>query len=486
MKQKNILGLLFLALMSMSPTVKGQGKRPNLIIIQTDEHNFRTLGCYRDQLRKEQAYVWGEGVEVKTPNIDRIANEGAICNNYYASSPVCTPSRASFVSGLYPVATASYKNDIPMYDDVVTFAEALRKEGYATSYLGKWHLDGDSKPGFAPKRKFGFDDNRYMFNRGHWKALGEKDGVLYLPGKFDEKKQAQFVNLKKIKEENFTTDFLVDRTLETLERDKDKPFCVMVSIPDPHGPNKVRSPYDTMFKDVFFKNPKTLNTPIADLPKWAQVKGKMVNELNQKQMQIYFGMVKCVDDNVGRILDFLDENNLTENTIVVFTSDHGDLMGEHHKHNKSVPYETSAKIPFVLRYPAKVKAGKVIKKAYTTADFSPTILGLMNASPNKKVHGIDASSDFTSKEKEVVDNRITYITAHNQAWVAALDNRYKLVISESDEPWLIDLEKDPNEQINYYSNPEYSKIVQKLTAELKSSLVKFKDPILKTSKELRY
>lgn len=475
MKQSSILLLLAILI---SPFAWSQHKIPNLILIHTDEHNFRTLGCYRELLSEDQAFVWGKGVEVLTPHIDRLAKEGAICNNYYASSPVCTPSRASLVSGKYPIATASYRNDIAMSDNVVTFAEVLRQKGYSTSYLGKWHLDGNAKPGFEPARKFGFEDNKYMFNRGHWKALDDKDDGPIIYGDYNPKTFRQNINLKKITEENFTTDYLTTKTLDVLKRDKDKPFCIMLSIPDPHTPNTVRPPYDTMYKDLYFEKPKTLKTPLEDMPKWAGASGKnLVNELEQGQMQRYFGMVKCIDDNVGRILKFLDDNNLTNNTIVIFTADHGDLMGEHHKHNKGNPYEASAKIPFVLRYPQKVRAGKIINKAYTNCDFAPTILGLMNASPIADVHGIDASDDFISRKKQITDDRIIYITSSYQNWVAAISNRYKLVLSE-DQPWLIDLEKDPYEEINYYNDPAYAKIAKKMQDELFTQAKMYKDPIL--------
>lgn len=463
-----------------------QKQKPNLIIIQTDEHNFRTLGCYREQLSEDQAFIWGDGVEVKTPNLDRIAHEGAICNNFYAATPVCTPSRASFVSGLYPIATNAYQNDIPMKDEIITFAEVLRKQGYATSYLGKWHLDGDAKPGFEPKRKFGFTDNRYMFNRGHWKAIGEKHGKPYLLGDVDYEKEVQRVNLDKIDAPNFTTDFLTNKTLEILERDKNKQFCIMVSIPDPHGPNQIREPYESMYNDLHFENPKTMLTSTEKMPRWAVSKNKMEHDINQKNMQRYFGMVKCIDDNAGRILDFLDDNELTENTIVVFTSDHGDLMGEHNRHNKGVPYETSARIPFLLRYPDKVEEGKVINKAFTTTDFVPTILALMGASAIEGVRGIDASSDFVSNQKEVTDDRITYMSSTGQSWVASMDHRYKLVISTADKPWLFDLEKDPDELINFYNDANYESIAAKLKLSLKSQLKLYNDPILNSKKKLQW
>ncbi|QVY66597.1 sulfatase-like hydrolase/transferase [Polaribacter sp. Q13] len=486
MKLLKLYSILSLGILIFPLKSNAQKTKPNLIIIHTDEHNFRTLGCYRDILSEDQAFVWGKGVEVKTPNIDRIANEGAICNNFYASSPVCTPSRASFVSGNYPIKTGSYRNDIPMKDEVVTFAEVLSKEGYATSYLGKWHLDGDAKPGFAPKRKFGFNDNTYMFNRGHWKGLDDVEGKPAIYGKYDPKTQKQTLSVKKVTEENFTTDYLTTKTLEILERDKNKPFCIMVSIPDPHTPNTVRAPYDTMFSNLHFEKPKTLKTPLNEMPSWAGAKGKsLINELDQAKMQRYFGMVKCIDDNVGRILDFLDKNNLTDNTIVVFTSDHGDLLGEHHKNDKSNPYEASAKIPFVLRFPSKVKAGKVLRKAFTTADFTPTILGLMNAPSIKNTDGVDASTDFSSSKKEVVDGRITYMTASNQNWIASVSNRYKLVLSTKDKPWLIDLEKNPDEDINFYKNPAYKLIANEMQTELLKQAKQYNDPAF-SKKKVRF
>ncbi len=202
----------------------------NLLIIHTDEHNFRTLGCYRETLSDEQAYMWGSGIIVETPNLDRIASEGALCTNWYATSPVCTPSRASMISGMYPAVTGSPVNDMPLNDDVVSFAHILKEAGYATSYVGKWHLDGSAKPGFSPARKFGFEDNRYMFNRGHWKVLAEDEKGPRVDQDINNKGWAIY-DASAVTKESFTTDFLVDRTLEILERDKDKPFCVMLSIP---------------------------------------------------------------------------------------------------------------------------------------------------------------------------------------------------------------------------------------------------------------
>jgi len=462
-------------------TLAAISKKPNLLIIQTDEHNFRTLGCCRELLSEDQACVWGKGVQVETPHIDRIAHEGAQCTAFYAVSPVCTPSRASFVTGLYPIASGAHRNDIPLHDGLATFASVLEGQSYATSYVGKWHLDGEAKPGFEPPRKFGFADNRFMMNRGHWKGLGFENGKPAVIGLIPGTENTRF-NVSKSTPEDFTTDFLTSRTLEILERDKDKPFCHMLSIPDPHGPNSVRPPYDTMFKDLHFSHPRTMDAPLKTMPVWAKGGNELVESLDQEKMQIYFGMVKCIDDNVGRILKWLDDNKLADNTIVVFTADHGDLMGEHKRHNKGQPYETSARIPFLIRYPEKIMPGKIVRTPYTTVDFGQTMLNLMGAPGIPGTHGVDASKEFMSKTKEVYENRVAFITSSNSSWLMVTDGRHKLVVCEKDIPWLFDLKKDPDELVNQFTNPEYSEVAKRLVSELKHQAEQFNDPELKSKK----
>lgn len=465
-----------------SGSLAGKAKQPNLLIIHTDEHNFRTLGCYRDLMPEDQSFVWGKGVKVDTPHIDSLARDGAIATSYYASSPVCTPSRASLVSGLYPVHTGSPVNDMPMNDGLVTFAEILGRNGYATSYVGKWHLDGDAKPGFAPVRKFGWEDNRYMINRGHWKLLKKSGNTAALIGKYNPKTESVKVDIEDADETSFTTDFLCDRTIEIIERDKTKPFCVMVSIPDPHGPNQVRKPYDTMFADMHFQNPRTMDATTEETaPGWISITGKNSADkgLKQEQMQVYFGMVKCIDDNVGKILKSLKNHGLDKNTIVVFTSDHGDLMGEHKKHNKGNPYEASAKIPFLIRWPGHIPAGKVVGSAQSNIDFAPmalSMMGITNELP--EFHGKNTSADYLNAQKNVADDRIVYITNAASKWVAAVNRRYKLVLSVNDDPWLFDLEKDPDELVNFYTHPEYKEIAEKMQAELVAQMKQYGEPAL--------
>ncbi|MCK5000202.1 MAG: sulfatase-like hydrolase/transferase, partial [Anaerohalosphaera sp.] len=202
-------------LSAMGKAIKST-KKPNLLIIHTDEHNFRTLGCYRKTLSDKQAYVWGKDAVVDTENIDWIADNGALCTRFYATTPVCSPSRAAFVSGQYPHNTPVSNNDIPLKDNIVTFAEILGRNGYSTGYAGKWHLDGTGKPQWGPDRQFGFADNRYMFNRGHWKKLEDTKNGPRVGARNDKGRPSYGVD--GADEKSFTTDFLADKTVDFIEK----------------------------------------------------------------------------------------------------------------------------------------------------------------------------------------------------------------------------------------------------------------------------
>ncbi len=442
---------------------------PNVIVIMTDEHNFRTLGCYRQMMEKRQAYMWGPAV-VETPNIDWIANQGAMCTSFYATTPVCSPSRGSLISGLYPQATPVVTNNIPLNDEVKTFAHLLSQAGYKTGYAGKWHLDGFGKPQWAPERKFGFEDNRFMFNRGHWKNLkigddGPKVGSLsknkpsYAVGDADEK--------------TFTTDFLMDRTLEFIDANKAVPFCYMLSLPDPHGPDAVRAPYDTMYADQVFEKPTTFDIDDRAIPVW----GEPAKKVGFGQSS-YYGMVKCIDDNIGRLIKKLEDDGILENTMIVFTSDHGDLRGEHHRQNKGVPWEGSARIPFLVYYPSKIKPKTVVNQALTSVDFCPTLFSLFETSVNVDFHGRDFSSLLTreSSQEDWEDIAFARGTGNVEGWLMAVSDRHKLVLATNDQPWLFDLKRDPDEMMNMLDNPGYRDTARELAIKLNEYGRKYQDP----------
>ncbi|NNE91955.1 MAG: sulfatase [Verrucomicrobiales bacterium] len=449
--------------------------RPNLVIVHCDELNFRTIGCYRDTLPEDQAFMWGKDAVCETPHIDSIAKDGAICTKFYAATPVCSPSRSTFLSGQYSQNTPVTNNNVHLSDDVITFAHKLGQAGYATGYAGKWHLDGNGKPQWAPERNFGFEDNRYMFNRGHWKQFEIVDGKPRVKARGKDGRASY--DVKGSDEKSFATDWLVDRTIEFIDEKKDAgPFAYMVSIPDPHGPDTVRAPYDTKYSDEKVQKPVTFDKDANSAPSWAKPQQKC----NYK-MASYHGMMKCIDDNVGKLIAALKERGIYDNTILIFTADHGDMRGEHRRQNKGIPLEASAKVPFVIRLPEKIASGSQIDRAMNTTDFMPTILNLMGVERSGKEEGRDLAALFTGGEvkgEDITFMRSTGKPGDTKGWISAVNPRYKLILSDQDDPWLLDLETDPNELRNFIAEPEKEEVVKTLAGALKKYGTATKDPYL--------
>ena len=380
-----------------------------------------------------------------------------------------------------------------MNDDVITWAEILRKNGYFTSYVGKWHLNG-SKSGWGAatnENDFGFTDRRYLFNRGHFKGIkmdseGKKETCCDFMNGDTRQTLTEFLDDDK---DNYLTDFLVDRTIDIIEeqRNKEEPFALMLSIPDPHSPDITRAPYSTQFNDLEFQIPKTMASVIENVtysPAWIEISA-LEKQLNQKHLRQYLGMMAVVDENIGKLLTFLKNKGLEEDTIVVFTSDHGDLLFEHGRINKVLPYKTSATVPFIVRYPAKIKPGKIIHTAHSQVDFAPSILTLMgvenkDADGNEitRFHGEDTSNEWLNNEEVSISNRIIYMTDELLGrWAATVTHRYKLVLSTLDSPWLFDQKHDPDELINEYENPKHFRRIKKMKKKLIKRMEKFSFPM---------
>lgn len=462
---------------AFSASAEGQEKprrEPNLLIVHCDELNFRTLGCYRETLSDEQAFMWGPDAVVETPHIDSLAHDGTLCTKFYAATPVCSPSRSSFISGMYPQHTPVTTNNISLSDDVISFAEILRRQGYATGYAGKWHLDGEGKPQWQPKRNFGFVDNRYMFNRGHWKQLELTESGPRIKAR-DRNGKASY-SVAGADEESFATDWLTNRAIEFVEENRESPFCYMLSIPDPHGPDTVRAPYDTMYNDENVKPPRTFAKSKKGVPQWAMPAAKC-----HYKMASYHGMVKCIDDNVGRIISALSDRGLLEHTIVVFTADHGDMRGEHGRQNKGIPLEASAKVPFLIRWPNAVQKQGRVDSVLNTVDFLPTILSLMGVDTLKREHGRDMSELLTTDRTVTTGDDVTFMRSTGRpgssvGWVSAVTPRYKLILAANEDPWLLDLERDPDELTNFIDSTDHQDTVQELARHLRNYGREFRDP----------
>jgi len=454
---------------------------PNVLVIITDEHNFRTLGCYREQMSAEQAEMWGPGVVVPTPHIDSLAAAGVLCTRAYATTPVCSPCRAAMITGRYPHATGVPANDRVLDRSIPTLADRLNDAGYHTGFIGKWHLAGDGKPEFAPEVDGGFQFKQSMFNRGHWKKLVLQDGQPAIGA--TAKGQPDY-SVDGADETSYTTDFLTDRAIEFVAEatTAKQPFLLVVSYPDPHGPNTVRPPYDHRFDHLRFVAPRTYQTGLAP-PKWS---GGERNHavFRGEQMSRYFGMVQCIDDNVGRLIQELDQSGRLDETLIVFTSDHGDLCYEHDRLNKGNPYEGSARVPMIFRYPSRLASGQVYKQPVGSVDVTPTVMGLLALPADPADQGRNLATELATRSAATREGDspaviILRSAGDHAGWVAAVDTRYKLILSVDDQPWLFDHEQDPDELLNFYRRPGTDGVAERLARELRDYGVRFNDPHLR-------
>lgn len=431
---------------------------PNVLILQTDEHHPKTLGCYG-------------GTIVGTPFIDSIAAGGVVCDSFYATTPVCSPSRACLVTGRYPQNHDVVTNNIPLRPGLPTFASLLESKGYATGFAGKWHLAGSGKPQWNPPEGFGFADRRFMFNRGHWKKfeLAEDGPRVAAEGRNGQPSY----DVGDADSESFSTDWLTDRAIDFIEA-QDGPWMYFVSYPDPHGPNTVRTPYDTMYDDVDVPIPATLTKSADASPGWAKPAGVTAQQI-RRLMPPYYGMVKCIDDNIGRLLAVLKSRGQLENTIVVMTSDHGDLCGEHCRLNKGIPCEGSARVAFVIDGPG-VGDGLRVGQALGMVDFFPTLCGVMNHEIPATVEGRDASPLLRGDQVEWTDITFLRSTSGGGTWLAAVSDDRKLVFSKSDPPWLIDLKNDSDELVNEFNNLRYQADITQMANALLTYVEETEDP----------
>lgn len=471
---------LFLALATVALSISSQtatAAPTNVLLIITDEHNFRTLGCYREWMPREQAEMWGLGAVVPTPNLDRLAKEGVLCTRAYATAPVCSPCRAAMITGRYPHMTGVPTNNHVLDRSIPTLADRLNDAGYRTSFIGKWHLGGNGKPEWAPKVDGGFQHTKFMFNRGHWKKFVIEDGI---PAVGARSKGQPSYGVDGADEKTFSTDWLTDRTIDFVtDDDTEKPFFAVVSYPDPHGPNTVRAPYDTRFDDLPFRAPRTYRTG-KPAPKWLGG-GKKHPVFRGADMSRYFGMVQCIDDNIGRLLASLKKAGRLDNTLIIMTSDHGDLCYEHDRQNKGNPYEGSARVPMILRKPGRIAADQIYTEPMGTVDVTPTVMGLLGLEPHADDQGRDLSGLLTDVSKQDTDEDNPPVTFLRNAgtsagWLTAVDARYKLIVSVSDVPWLFDAKEDPDELINFHGKPEYKAVEKRLAAKLLAYGQKNKDP----------
>ena len=492
MKSVRLLPLAILPAVSCGQASDGSMESPNVIFILSDDHTSQAIGAY-GSIYKDIC---------PTPNIDRIADEGALFTNAFCTNAISGPSRACIITGKYGHKNGYCKNEFaaPFDSTQVTFPKLLHDAGYTTAMVGKWHL------GTTP---MGFDYYKY-----HTLAGGQ--GVYWDP--------VWNENGKLVKEKGYATTLTADAAMEWLEngRDKSKPFCLLYHFKAPHRPWQPDSCYTHIFDNVEMPYPDTFDDDYATREMTAgdtemtierhltrkdlkvtppdRLKGKSLNrwmntgqngeywspsdtlsgqELKkwkyQKYVKDYLATAKSVDDQVGRLLDYLKTSGLDENTIVIYCGDQGFYLGEHGWFDKRFMYEESFRMPFMVRWPAMIKAGTVIDDFITNVDFATTVLQMCGVEPDPEMQGKKYLDTMTGKQDAPLRESVYYhyyeypFWHHVQPHYGIRTDRYKLIHFYYDiDVWeMYDLEKDPDELNNIYGQPEYADVQADLMAELK-------------------
>lgn len=451
------------------------------------------LILYVDQLRRDVLSCYG-GKEVQTPNIDFLASNGILLENFYTPSAVCTPSRGCFFTGNYPHENGAYRNGLPIKKDAHGFAEVFTKAGYYTGYLGKWHLADHKEQGdsLGEYNSLGFEEWNNKVEFGHCKSVVSENGNLVLGREVGN-------------EESYTTDWLVDRTIEFLKRHekKEQPFLFTVSIPDPHQPFEIRTPYNTMFDPLKMEIPESFWE--KKIPDWAErdAWGRLhyyPYELFDREGHLrrlksqYLGAVKCIDDNVGRIIQCLKDTGLWDETMVIFTTDHGEYMGEHGLMEKNNLYESVYHIPCAISMPWKKVQKRRCDIWMNVVDFAPTLAGMIGIPYLFKVHGKDLSRNLLeNKETE----QVLYIHPSDVPRAGILTPEFELAYvgtgwyqEEFHDHILFDMKKDPFQMNNVFGKSEYAKVQSALTERLRKHFEeigtprKFLPPIIWTKEKV--
>jgi len=483
---------LLLAGTSMISLAKRDKDRPNILFIMSDDHSSSAISTYGSHLTEV----------FKTPNIDKLANQGVTLKNCFVTNAICTPSRATILTGKY-----SHKNKVYTLLDKIrdqdNVASILQQNDYKTGVIGKWHLHSEPH---------GFDD--YMVFPGQ--------GKYYDPVIKNKKELTRSFRLDRGKKnKGYSTDIVGDKSIEWLEENKNEPFFLMCHFKAPHRPWDPAPRYKDFLKDVEIPEPDNLYDDNLGQGKWAatafnrigkdmqsfDVGAQIPDSLSgdelthwkyQHFIKRYLACCKAVDDNVGKLMEYLEKSGLAENTIIVYTSDQGFFLGEHGWYDKRLMYEEGLHMPFIIRYPEKIKANKKVKELITNVDFAPTLLDYA---------GVDIPEDMQGKSmkpllegEKVKDWRKS---VYYRYWMHMTDvgvpahygirtDRYKLIfyyglplgmrgtkrnidvfnpnsgkIKPTEAEWeFFDLKKDPKEMNNLYNNPKYAKIISKLKDDL--------------------
>lgn len=480
-------------------------KRPNIVFIMSDDHSANAISAYSSRLNEV----------FRTPNIDRLAEEGALAENCHCTNAICTPSRATILTGQHSHTNGVRTLYDPLPDSAHSFVEDFQAAGYQTAVFGKWHLHS------RPKH---FDDFRVLPGQGLYidpLFIGPEDEWPDTAVDGDDRPWQHYPTGSRIG--GHVTDVITDLTLDWLtRRDEEKPFLLFCHHKAPHDDFEYAPRYENIFDGVEIPEPDSLwedrahrsdgsrdfGTSVSDRNSYRNAISRMsrpdyptgaldVSGLDsrqrtkaayQKYLKDYLRCVRGIDDGVGRILDYLDQAGLRENTIVIYTSDQGMFLGEHDYIDKRWIFEEALRMPFLVRYPVEIPAGARKTEIFSNVDFAQTLLDFAGIKTDaersmqgRSFRGLlsNRSEDENRDWPNLVYNRYWMHMAHHQnpAHYGIRTLRYKLIFfyglpldAKGAEPYvtppgweLYDLEKDPFEVRNLYEDPAYASIVGELT-----------------------
>jgi arylsulfatase A-like enzyme len=474
--------------------------KPNIIYIMADDLTTQAISAYGG-IYKDIA---------PTPNIDKVAKEGMLFQDVLVTNAICGPSRAAILTGNYSNLNGYYKNESggKFNSKQWTFPQEFQKQGYTTGLFGKWHLGTDP---------VGFDSFKYHNSAGqqgyYWNPLFNENGI-------------------DVKEKGYATNLSTDFALTWLDSTKTskQPFLMILQYKAPHRPWEPDTKYETLWDDIEMPYPATFNDTYEGREKTAGDTEMTMEYFSRRDMKLerpkdlkkgresikwdfygakpgeivqpdgmsnvegrkwryqnyikdYLACVKSVDDNVGRVLNYLKENNLEENTIIVVTSDQGFYLGEHGFFDKRFIYEESLRMPFMVKYPKKIKAGSVNEDIITNIDFAPTLLELAGISTTQKMQGTSFVPVLEGNTPKDWQDAMYYhyyefpFWHHVQPHYGIRTQKYTLAhFYYNIDVWeLYDLEKDPGQVNNIYNDPNYAEVTAELKVKLKNLMIKFED-----------
>ena len=442
---------LLLAVISVSCNTAKKNEKPNVIFVMADQWRAQAMSYAGDE-------------NIKTPNIDKLAKEDIEFTNAISSCPVCAPTRASIITGQYPLTNGIFYNDKPLKTDAVTIAKVYKENGYKTGYIGKWHLNGHKKDENiweqrllpTPKeRRQGFE---------YWKVMECSH----------EYNNSEYYDENDIKHtwEGYDAEVQTDSAIAFINKNKNKPFFLYLSWGPPHNPySTAPEKYRKVYAD---KSRIKLRPNVPD----------SLADKAREQLAGYYAHCLALDDYIGKLQNAIKAAGIEDNTIFIFTSDHGDMLQSHGQFAKQKPWDESIKVPFIIKYPAKLTSPKVINTPFVSVDIMPTLLGLSGLKIPNSVEGTDFSSYLLGKENIDIKSGLILCPVPFHEWSrirggkeyrGVRTERYTYV-KDLNGPWLLfDNEEDPYQQNNLANNPEYANIQNELNEELNRQLTESND-----------